>query len=295
MPSPLLGLSHLDIALPSPSWPWFGRTGKESDLSVEKVIPPGQTYNSPAPAPRGLQRPRGGAQSVPPAAGWAGACAQAPAGLPAGLNRGGAPALWAFSAGRSLAGAGRSGAGLRGEVLAGPCLGAEARLLLLLLQRSGGGGGESERARLRRGRWPGQREPQSGSSSGVGGRGRQRRAGRAGQRSGRLRHGECKGAGGRRAGALVPGLAAAGYPGPVCWACRSGPLAGRGWLGSERSCCAAVFSFPLLGRFLPGAGLPPAWGRDPADLRGLVSRPSALAQREPGAAERRRVLCSESG
>lgn len=146
MPSPLLGLSHLDIALPSPSWPWFGRTGKERDLSVEKVIPPGQTYNSPAPAPRGLQRSRGGAQSVPPAAGWAGACAQAPAGLPAGLNRGGAPALWAFSAGRSLAGAGRGGAGLRGEVLAGPCLGAEARLLLLL-RRSGGGGGESERAR----------------------------------------------------------------------------------------------------------------------------------------------------
>lgn len=76
---------------------------------------------------------------MPPAAGWDGACAQAPAGLPAEASREGALALWAFSAGGSLAGAGRGGAGPRGEVLAGPCLGAEARLLLL--QRSGGGGG----------------------------------------------------------------------------------------------------------------------------------------------------------
>lgn len=247
MPSPLLVLSPLDIALPSPSWPWFGRTGKERDLSIEKVIPPGQTYNSPAPAPRRLQRPRGGAQSVPPAAGWAGACAQAPAGLPAGLSRGGAPALWAFSAGRSLAGAGRGGAGLRGEVLAGPCLGAEARLLLLL-QRSGGGGGESERARLRRGRWPGQREPQSGSSSGVGGRGRQRRAGRAGQRSGRLRHGECKGAGGRRAGAL----SSRGSPRRATRA-RSAGLAGAGrWRAGDGSDPSAVAA-PPSSRF-------PFWG-----------------------------------
>lgn len=151
-----------------------------------------------------------------------------------------APALWAFSAGGSLAGAGRGGAGPRGEVLAGPCLGAEARLLLLLQRSGGGGGGESERARLRRRRWPGQREPQSGSSSGVGGRGRQRRAGRAGQRSGRLRHGECKGAGGRRAGA--PSFR--GSPRRAARA-RSAGLAGVGhWWAGDGSDPSAVAALP---------------------------------------------------
>lgn len=71
---------------------------------------------------------------------------EAPLRLPAGRSGGGALALWAFSAGESLAGAGRGGAGPRGEVLAGPWRGAEARLLCCFCDRAAAG-----RAKLRRG------------------------------------------------------------------------------------------------------------------------------------------------
>jgi hypothetical protein len=161
---------------------------------VESAVPLEQSCNSLAPARRGLQRPRGGAESVPPAAGRADACAKPPSRLPAGRSGGGALALWAFSAGGSLAGAGRGGAGPRGEVLAGPWRGAEARLLCCFCDRAAAAARASGAA--------------AGTAVGAAGaavreqqRGWRLRAAAQGG-PGRVtewtaRHGECRGAGGK--------------------------------------------------------------------------------------------------
>lgn len=161
---------------------------------MESAIPLEQSCNSLASARKGLQRPRGGAESVPPAGGRADACAKPPSRLPAGRSGGGALALLAFSAGGSLAGAGPGGAGPRGEVLAGPWRGAEARLLCCFCDRAAAAG-RRERGCDRDG----------GRGSGCRSRGIAARLAAAGASAGRAgpltertaRHGECKRAGGK--------------------------------------------------------------------------------------------------
>lgn len=219
--------------------------------------------------------------------GPADACAKPPAKLPAGRSRGGALALWAFSAGGSLAGAGRCGAWPRGEVLAGPWRGAEARLLCCFSDRAAAA---AVRSRLRRGRRPGQWAPQSRSSSGVGGRGRQRRAGPVGRLSGRLHHGECRRAGGRRVGA-PSSPRRGGHPGPgLLWVAGAGRS--RAGEGSDPSAVATPPSprFPFRGAsFLVPVFLPLGAETRLACEVSCRGRP-AWRRGSRGQAERYRVL-----
>lgn len=102
-----------------------------------RVIPSRLSCNFPAPASSGLQRGRSRAGATCCGAAW-----RMRPGVETvylrGLGGGGALALWAFSAGASLAGAGRGGAA-RGSSRGTPKRsGSETAVLL---QRPGGGGG----------------------------------------------------------------------------------------------------------------------------------------------------------
>lgn len=116
-PGPLCGALHAGRSLP-PISPYpsncLGLVEEEKKVIRRGKSPSGPSCHLPVLAPRGLRRPGGGAVPRPPAAGRSGACALA-ASCPHlwGPGREGAPALWAFSAGGSLAGAERGGASWR--------------------------------------------------------------------------------------------------------------------------------------------------------------------------------------